>query len=178
MFLKGEYKRRILVMDGIIQEVAKENIPLNMQKYLNYNEQFKGLEKALSNNFYLEAIFIEYAIMEDRTESILRYEGNEIKAKDGEYISINRKINKIKAIAQTKKSLPQKYFSNELLDMILDWKEERNRFIHALMKRSLTTEELAEFALKGKDRCRLLCNKSNNYKRAVERRDAKKKAQN
>ena len=47
----------------------------NMQKYENYKEQFKRLNRALANGFNLEAVFIEYAIMEDRTESILRHAG-------------------------------------------------------------------------------------------------------
>ena len=142
----------------------------NIQKQLNYREQFKRLDKALNNNFYLEALFIEYAIMEDRTESILRYEGNEIKVKEGSFISINRKLDKIKKIAEQRKSLPERYFSDNLIECIQLWKDERNRMIHALMKQSLTTEELTELALEGKILCRQLCNKANNYKRAVERR--------
>ena len=47
----------------------------NQQKYANYTEQFRRLKKALDNGFNLEAMFIEYAIMEDRTESILRHGG-------------------------------------------------------------------------------------------------------
>ena len=45
----------------------------NQQKYENYKEQFKRLNRALANGFNLEAMFIEYAILEDRTESILRH---------------------------------------------------------------------------------------------------------
>ena len=47
----------------------------NQQKYENYTEQFRRLNKALANGFNLEAMFIAYAIMEDRTESILRHAG-------------------------------------------------------------------------------------------------------
>ena len=50
----------------------------NKVKYSNYQEQYKRLEKALKSQFYLEAIFIEYAIIEDRTESIIKYENNTI----------------------------------------------------------------------------------------------------
>ena len=39
----------------------------NIQKYENYKEQMKRLDRALTNGFNLEAMFIEYAIMEDRT---------------------------------------------------------------------------------------------------------------
>lgn len=45
----------------------------NQLKYENYREQFKRLKSALNSGFNLEAMFIEYAIMEDRTESILRH---------------------------------------------------------------------------------------------------------
>ena len=37
----------------------------NTQKYENYKEQFKRLKRALNEGFNLEAIFIEYAILED-----------------------------------------------------------------------------------------------------------------
>ena len=52
-----------------------ETIIDNHLKYENYKEQFRRLNKALANGFNLEAMFIEYAIMEDRTESILRHGG-------------------------------------------------------------------------------------------------------
>ena len=45
----------------------------NESKYNNYKEQSKRLKKALVNQFYLEAIFIEYSILEDRADAILRY---------------------------------------------------------------------------------------------------------
>ena len=45
----------------------------NMQKHFNYQEQMVRLKKAMAAQFYLAAIFIEYAVMEDRLESILRH---------------------------------------------------------------------------------------------------------
>ena len=144
-------------------------IPENMQKYENYKEQMNRLKKAMANAFYLEALFIEYAIMEDRAEAILRYEGNEINAKNG-FVSIDKKLNKIIKIAEQKRSLPNKYFSDDLIGRIAAWKEERNRLIHALMKQSLTTEELRGLAETGQTLIRELCNRANNYKRAVARR--------
>ena len=113
-------------------------------------------------------MFIAYAIMEDRTESILSYEGNEINS--NRFVSINRKLKKIKQIAERKNSLPARCFSDSLIDEILEWKDERNRLMHALMKQSLTTEELEMVALKGKDHARKLANKVTSYRRAVERK--------
>ena len=71
----------------------------------NYKEQFIRLDKALRAGFNLEAIFIEYAILEDRTSSILRYENNSIKPRGNRPPSLDAKLRKIKTIAREKKSL-------------------------------------------------------------------------
>lgn len=141
----------------------------NLIKYENYREQFKRLDKAINNKFYLEAMFIAYAIIEDRTESILSYEGNEIKSKG--FVSVDQKLKKIRKLAEKDSSLLEKYFSDGLIDEILDWKKDRNTLIHALMKQSLTTEDLQTVALNGKRLTRMLANKATNYRRAVERKN-------
>lgn len=143
----------------------------NQLKYDNYKEQFKRLDKAIKSCFYLEAMFIAYAIMEDRSDSILSYEGNEIHSKS--YTSIDRKLKKIKKISEQKNSLPARYFKASLIDDILDWKEKRNHYMHALMKGVLTTEELYDMAAEGRMLARELANKATNYRRAVERKHAK-----
>ena len=140
----------------------------NKQKYENYKEQFKRLNKAIDNQFYLEAMFISYAIIEDRSEAILSYEGNEIQS-DG-FVSIDRKLKKIKKTAEEKKALPHKYFSAEMIDSALCWKDKRNSLIHALLKKQLTTEELALAAEEGRMLARGFASKATSYKRAVERR--------
>lgn len=132
------------------------------------------LKKALRNGFLLEAVFIEYAVMEDRTEAILRYEGNSIKPKDPKsFISIEKKLNKIKTIVREKKSLANRYFGDELADDILKWKDERNGLIHAMIKRKLSTEDIEAVAFKGEELVNELNKRSQNYKRAVERKNAK-----
>ena len=154
--------------------LGAENIN-NMQKYKNYKEQFKRLKKAFDYEFYMEAIFIEYAIMEDRTEAILRYEGNEIKPKnEQEFITITRKLNKIATITRQNKSLAQRYFSDGIIENTLSWVKQRNGLNHALLKKELTTNDIEAYALEGKHLARTLCNKANNYKKAIERRKAKK----
>lgn len=49
--------------------------PDNQQKYENYRVQSRRLVSALRSGFYLEAVFIEYAIIEDRLESALTHAG-------------------------------------------------------------------------------------------------------
>ena len=95
----------------------------NQQKYENYHEQCKRLNKALAAGFNLEAMFIEYALMEDRTESILRHADKwdaYIKSLRGGNCTINTKLRYIMKLAENRTSLLHKYFSDDLLQRILD----------------------------------------------------------
>ena len=144
----------------------------NQQKYENYREQFKRLNRALYSGFNLEAMFIEYALMEDRTESILRHAEKwdaYIKSRHGHGPNINSKVKYIKKLAENKKDLLHKYFSDDILDNILQWKDERNRLIHALLKQDFAHNEIADLALRGKNLADTLRNRSGSYNRAVDK---------
>ncbi len=144
----------------------------NQQKYYNYKVQMQRLKKAMDNQFYLEAIFIEYVIMEDRTSSILRYEGNTVKPRtENGFVSIDAKIRKIIKISEDKNGVAKRYFTEEFLNEVLVWKNQRNSLMHALMKQSLTTEELRELAEEGEQLVKKLSRLSQNYKGYLERHD-------
>lgn len=149
----------------------------NQQKYENYKEQFQRLNKALANGFNLEAMFIEYAIMEDRTESILHHAelwDAYIKSRKGREPTINSKEQYIQKRAENKKDLLHRFFSDDLLKRVLAWKEERNRLIHALLKQQFEHNEIAELATKGNELVKALRSKSGSYNRAVEKAKAPK----
>ena len=148
----------------------------NRLKYENYREQFKRLNNALHNGFNLEAMFIEYAIMEERTESILRHTGKwdvYMKSRKGREPNIDSKIRYIQKIAEEKKTLPNKYFSDTLLNDILQWKEDRNRLIHVLLKQQLEHGEVGELAAKGKQLADALRTRAGSYNRSADRQKAK-----
>ena len=155
----------------------------NKQKCENYIIQLRRLKRAMNkdNAFYLEAIVIEYAIMEDRTTSILSYEGNEIIKKNNNFILLNEKLTKIANLANKTTSMPPwicRYFSddnsNHLIERIRVWKRNRDAFTHSKLFRQITTtEELKGIAEDGANLCKELCNKANNYKRMVERHKKK-----
>ena len=48
---------------------------MNTQKYETYKSIHESLSKALKYGFYYEAIFLEYAVIEDRLASVLKYAG-------------------------------------------------------------------------------------------------------
>ena len=139
----------------------------NQQKYENYKEQAMRLKKAINSCFYLEAIFIEYAIIEDRLESALRHSG--VKMGDGKFATLNSKLKKVEDIAREKKSVAHKYFKTELIERVKEWKEERNRLIHALMKQVMTTEGLKNFAEEGRNIVKTLCSITSSYNRKIDK---------
>ena len=148
----------------------------NQLKYENYREQFKRLKSALNSGFNLEAMFIEYAIMEDRTESILRHAGewdSYLKFRKGRESTIDSKIRYIQKMAEEKKALPNKYFSDDLLDRLLTWKNERNRLIHALLKQQLAHNEVSTLAVQGKELVDELRKRAGNFNRAADKLKAK-----
>ena len=150
----------------------------NAQKHENYREQFNRLKRAISSEFYLEAIFIEYTIIEDRTESILRHAGkwDAYLKKRGRYqVTLDSKIAYIQDFAREKKSIAYKYFSDTLMDEILEWKEERNRLIHALLKQSLTAEDVSKIARTGERLTKEIRTRATNFSRAVERKNSTRK---
>ena len=161
--------------------MAEKTLSDNLQKHENYREQFVRLKKALTSKFYLEAIFIEYSIIEDRTESILRHteKWDAYLKKRGRYqVTLDSKIAYIQDVAREKKSIAHRCFSDSLLDEILVWKEERNRLIHALLKQVLTSEEVAKIARAGERLTKELRNKSTNFNRLIERKKTMKGEQN
>lgn len=146
----------------------------NTQKYENYKEQMVRLKKAISSGFYLEAIFIEYAVMEDRFESILRHSGV---FNPDKHHTINAKLKRVGELRRVKKCPLNRTISEEFLDELRQWKEERNRLIHALMKQELQTEYLEKLALQGQQIVNQLNSKATNYRKMLERQAAKTKPQ-
>ena len=147
----------------------------NQQKYENYKELFKRLNKALANGFHLEAMFIEYAVMEDRTESIIRHAGlweAYLRKRGTRGATINSKITYIQGKVTSGDKLLARYFSDNLLNQVLAWKEERNRLIHALLKQQFEHNEIMELAAQGNELVKTLRTRSGSYNRAVEKAKA------
>lgn len=129
-------------------------------KQQNYAEQAKRLKIALKYEFYVEALSIEYAVIEDRLQSILVHSGFSVFDKDGNLYGIKKNINRIKSCAFFCDKRVRKLVPLELLDEIHDWKEKRNGVIHALLKREFGHGEIKEIAMQGDDLKRRIDNAS------------------
>ena len=142
----------------------------NSQKHDAYTEQMGRLNRALKSEFYLEAIFIEYAVVEDRIESVLRHSG---KFNPEKHNTLDKKLSKLSEMQRAKNGLVRKYFSDELIRTIYDWKSRRNPMVHALMKQQLHTSDLASLAFDGQTLIKTLSVKTRSYNNMIAKQSQK-----
>ena len=138
----------------------------NMEKYEAYRSMKENLSKAIKSEFYYQAIFIEYAILEDRCTSALKHAGVEYINNKGFEIKLSTKINKLKGNPAFLIPFVRQRITIELLDEIEEWKRQRDRLIHALAKIPYNHEEIKYIALRGQELVRIFSNKVqsvNNY---------------
>ena len=140
-------------------------LPNNQQKYENYRAQSRRLASALRSGFYLEAVFIEYAIIEDRLESALTHAGAFNPNRQG---TITSKLKKLEKLCENKRGLARKFFSAELLAAIRAWKDRRNPLVHELMKQRATTGDFEAVAREGEALVKTLKSKVGSFNRAVD----------
>ncbi len=126
-----------------------------------YAELKSKLKLALSKEFYFETVMLEYAIIEDRTASVLFHAG----VCKNPYDSSKKLTNKLNSIEQQiGKGHPaiSKKFDESLIAEIRNWKEERNDFVHRACIRQCDGEELKSLAAWGNE---IVCNLDNSARR-------------
>lgn len=124
---------------------------MNTQKYEIYKSIHESLSKALRYGSYYEAIFLEYAVVKDCLVSVLKYAGIPYIDKNGQDVSISKKLNLI----ESRKELSDKFYWNrltkELIQECRDWIKERNDLIHHMayhMRAELCCETLKNASLR------------------------------
>ena len=139
----------------------------NYEKQERYRELKAKLKKAMADEFWLEACMIEYAIIEDRTSSILFYSGVSKNAYDSNK-KLSNKLNSIELQIGKKHPVISKKVAPEIIQAIRDWKELRNQFVHKSC--AMYDEEKAKvLAVKGKELVDLIANDSDKVRRLAEK---------
>lgn len=128
----------------------------NFEKRDRYALLNENLDKALENEFYYEAIFIEHAILEDRIESLLRHAKVEYPIKS----LLGAKITYIETDKKFKEEYVIKHIDNELMQEIRDWKKSRNDLVHDLVNCPYGDEDVKDIALVGKNVIRKFAGKT------------------
>lgn len=116
----------------------------NKDKNRIYSDLMSKLKKSMSNEFYYEAIFIEYAILEDRTASLLKHANRKYNN-----LTLNEKLYKIKSLSIFKDEYCKKHLTLDLIDRLYKWKNKRNKLIHDLIKSSYDNFDIKEVAEEG-----------------------------
>ena len=143
----------------------------NTEKQERYKLLMTKLNRAMQNEFWLEACMIEYAIIEDRTSSILFYSGISANAYDSSK-KLSNKLNSIEYQIGKGHPVISKKVDSETVDKIRKWKELRNDFVHRSCV--LYDEEKAkDLALQGKALCKLISNDSQKVKRMIKKSEEK-----
>lgn len=138
----------------------------NMMKYETYKTMNENLTRAMKSGFFYEAIFIEYAILEDRLTSLLKYAGISYLDKKGNDISISQKIKKAEICNPFAVKYVRDRITPELLDQVRMWSKKRNDLIHHLAAIPYDHESVQLLAEEGSALVKLLAGKVksvNNY---------------
>ncbi len=145
----------------------------NMEKYYSYKLAFERIDLAIKNKFPLEAIVIEESIISDRLRSYCetselgeRFEGFcDLLQRASEYAFVNcdELYNLIGFIKDPDNS------SKDASESIDQWRLERNRLVHKIVKTSKSglapeipanefIDRAVEIAKYGKEHARKICN--------------------
>lgn len=143
----------------------------NMEKYEVYRSMNQNLSKAMRAGFYYQAIFIEYAILEDRCTSVLKHAGVEYLNSKGYELKLSQKLNRMRSNPAFVVPYVRQRITLELLDQITDWKRSRDRLIHALAKIPYNHNSVKEIAENGQKLVCILSNKIKSVNRYHEKED-------
>lgn len=146
----------------------------NYEKQATYAERKTQLKKAMKSGFYFEAIFLEYAIMEDRTESVLRHAGGiKLVNSRNQPLKLSEKIRRIRDGKPFAEKYVRQRLTSELLDRIDKWRMHRNDLVHYLMNSPTAPDELQAVAEEGYEIVKVLDNKVKSVNRYFDKRNTK-----
>lgn len=137
----------------------------NLEKQNIYADLKKKLSRAMRAKFYYEAIFIEYAIVEDRCRSVLRHAGVSYLTNKGRDIGLKEKLKRIEKMLPASDYV-KKRLTPEFLQEIKVWKERRDDLTHKRADIPYDHEDIEAIAVAGREIVRVLENKVksvNNY---------------
>ncbi|MGL5468414.1 MAG: hypothetical protein ACRDCT_09555, partial [Shewanella sp.] len=117
----------------------------NQGKRKHYNELTARMNAAHKGKYYLESSWFAYTVLEDRLLSALRQSGGANYKNNKPIRMLGKKMQEI-TLRKKKDPLLSAYFSDQLMDRIHKWKEERNNLTHAMADGSKTMIEVDKAA--------------------------------
>ena len=132
----------------------------NFEKRDRYAMLMTKLDASILNEFYYEAIFIEYAILEDRTESILKHAGISYRDSRGYGFKLVEKLKMIKSRREFQNDYIKTNISRDLIEDVITWKRQRDKLIHDLINSKYDNAGIKEIAIRGQKIIKTFSSKS------------------
>lgn len=107
-------------------------------KYSIYEAFIGRLEDDYRKGYYFQSAWLEFALLEDRLNSILSNSGGKLQPK----ATMGPKIKELKKRSETNRLLYEYFEKGLMLDRIETWKEVRNRFMHNMANGTMTVAEI------------------------------------
>ncbi len=139
----------------------------NDEKHDLYSILKTKLKIALQQEFYLEAMMLEYAIIEDRLTSVLRQAGIPTINKKGRDKGIQEKLDDIKKALEKHQFPIYRRITHEQITAIIEWKNIRNTQVHERCDHIYNSDEVQQCALCGEQLVKQATNFARNVKRAT-----------
>lgn len=140
----------------------------NAAKREGYKRLFELLNKAMRMGFYYEAIFLEYAILEDRTTSMLKHANIPYKDSKGDDYSVGRKINLLNSRKELSRPFIKRRLSKDFLDATRAWTKERNDLVHHLADIKFDDQRVKDAAMTGREIVSQMRNKARSINRYLD----------
>ena len=121
----------------------------NIEKKNKYVNLMSKLTRATNNEYYYEAIFIVYSILEDRTESLLKHAKINYVDDKGHNYKLSKKLNMINSREEFQDKYIRKHITTELIEGIVEWKRKRDKIMHDIIKIEYDNEDIKNIALAG-----------------------------
>lgn len=131
----------------------------NEEKRETYAALKVKLKRALANSFWFEACMLEYAIIEDRTSSILA----RCNICKNPYSADKKLLNKLQSILNQigkKHPIISKTTDRSMIEEIIQWRETRNDIVHRACIRQYDETEMEMVAKQGAELAKKIDNVS------------------
>ena len=141
----------------------------NMEKQELYIILKTRLKIALQQEFYLEAVMIEYNIIDDRVSSMLKHAGITYLRSDGKNMDLLPKIKKVRNATRDRRKPIYRKVPDELMEKTDEWRVIRNKLVHERCQNIYDSEEVKQCAVEGNELVRQLSNAAKAVNRAAEK---------
>jgi len=129
----------------------------NSEKGKRYEFLVKQMDASIASGFYIEAMGIAYAMMEERTYRLLDHLGLSYNPRNDKLYECLKKVSDyIQAQVNTNSNLDEVsglldccFIKNNLCQDIQEWRKKRNDMTHDLAKQTIDYESLHPIAIEG-----------------------------